>query len=599
MNKLRNVKSFIAENDTFTPLDNADAYDNQRVTSTGGGRVSNYTTSNSSYRWLISNATSDSFLSGYLEDSSLIELERLFLGTDRSAEVVFNLNTAKLQAKAESDLAQQEEIDYYNNVWSPGISAAISAANAAIAAGDPGAYYSALADIEDLDNGLAARQFITNSKTSIYILAIRNHGSYIANGKINTPDPYQLDDPTVAAALEKKRQEEQKRNQQIDKELEKLKQDNERLKTESGFRAFQTILNLGFDLATAIAVLNFLSGPADEAALIAGKLSVQEILERMAQKGGAKAASEVAKDAISSSLDDAAAATISKLAGKDGGGRLISKIYDALESGSKEAVEKALNAADDFLYGGPLSGSSRAVKYVENSYGPQGIVLSENKKRILREIKKPYKLPEIPKKKYKMNFSGKYAPQNTPDKTASKLTDELVASGNAKGQRWRLKDKEWQGYETTERMNIIYDRVGHGNQYWNMVVNENKNKKGWRDIKIQEQLNIIAHEKAMLKENPNYQSPFGERIEEEDYYKDSLFKKVSSRIKKEIDYPEKPSKNGFPDQPPPKMINGYHPDFGKRKDYYKRLDTQSAKAMPATGDPEIDAQVKAARKRPK
>ena len=97
-------------------------------------------------------------------------------------------------------------------------------------------------------------------------------------------------------------------------------------------------------------------------------------------------------------------------------------------------------------------------------------------KKILRDIKKPVVVPEIPKQKYKMNFSGKYSAQNTPDKTASKLSDDLVASGNARGQRWRAEDKYWQGYETTERMNIIFDRVGHGDQYWDEIVNENMRK---------------------------------------------------------------------------------------------------------------------------
>ena len=58
-----------------------------------------------------------------------------------------------------------------------------------------------------------------------------------------------------------------------------------------------------------------------------------------------------------------------------------------------------------------------------------------------------------------------------------------------------------------------------------------------------------------------------------------------------FDYEGKPSPNGFPDTPPPQMINGYHPDFGKRGDMYNRLDPISAKSMPKTGDQEIDAKV--------
>lgn len=63
-------------------------------------------------------------------------------------------------------------------------------------------------------------------------------------------------------------------------------------------------------------------------------------------------------------------------------------------------------------------------------------------------------------------------------------------------------------------------------------------------------------------------------------------------------YPGQPSPNGFPDTPPPEMINGYHPKFGKRSDRYRRLDSISAKTMDRvkTGDPETDAQVSAAAK---
>jgi len=65
-------------------------------------------------------------------------------------------------------------------------------------------------------------------------------------------------------------------------------------------------------------------------------------------------------------------------------------------------------------------------------------------------------------------------------------------------------------------------------------------------------------------------------------------------------YDGKPAILGFPDNPPPEMIKGYHPDLvtpegqKKQSDRYNRLDPQSAKAMPKTGNPFIDAKVKAA-----
>ena len=65
-------------------------------------------------------------------------------------------------------------------------------------------------------------------------------------------------------------------------------------------------------------------------------------------------------------------------------------------------------------------------------------------------------------------------------------------------------------------------------------------------------------------------------------------------------YDGKPAILGFPDNPPPEMIKGYHPDLvtskgqEKQSARYNRLDPQSAKAMPKTGNPFIDAKVKAA-----
>ena len=75
---------------------------------------------------------------------------------------------------------------------------------------------------------------------------------------------------------------------------------------------------------------------------------------------------------------------------------------------------------------------------------------------------------------------------------------------------------------------------------------------------------------------------------------------ISSGTMKEstnFDYEGKPSPNGFPDTPPPQMINGYHPDFGKKSDMYNRLDPISAKSMPRTGNPEIDDKVRSVFKR--
>ena len=219
------------------------------------------------------------------------------------------------------------------------------------------------------------------------------------------------------------------------------------------------------------------------------------------------------------------------------------------------------------------------------SYKNSGVVLSEERKRILREIKQPYKLPEQPKQKYKMNFKGKFTAQNTPDVTASKQSDAILTAKNSAGQTWRAQDKHWSRYESTERMNIIYDNIGHGSQYFDMIVNENQGKKGWRNREIQEQLNLISHHA--------YEKSMEQIIEQQtlDAPNDPLFKKVADKLRKQIDYPDKPAKAGYPNNPPPEMVNGKHPEYGQKSDYYKRLDPHSAEAMPPTGNPKIDTNI--------
>ena len=79
-------------------------------------------------------------------------------------------------------------------------------------------------------------------------------------------------------------------------------------------------------------------------------------------------------------------------------------------------------------------------------------------------------------------------------------------------------------------------------------------------------------------------------------------KKRLKSVKDFSNYPGKPSPMGFPEEDPPKMINGYHPDLVNGKnvaDRFNRLDPISARAMPLTGNPHIDKKVRAAAKKPK
>ena len=56
-----------------------------------------------------------------------------------------------------------------------------------------------------------------------------------------------------------------------------------------------------------------------------------------------------------------------------------------------------------------------------------------------------------------------------------------------------------------------------------------------------------------------------------------------------------------PKDPPPEMVNNYHPDLvdsSKTAERFNKLDPASAKAMPKQDDPNIDAKVEKAKNNP-
>ena len=60
-------------------------------------------------------------------------------------------------------------------------------------------------------------------------------------------------------------------------------------------------------------------------------------------------------------------------------------------------------------------------------------------------------------------------------------------------------------------------------------------------------------------------------------------------------------KPDYPKDPPPEMVNNYHPNLAdgeKVSQRFNKLDPASAKAMPKTGNPHIDAKVEKAKNNP-
>lgn len=622
-------KNYLIENDAVwtdpsSGSEGAQKYANQTSTISGGGRQGYYPVSASSLRY-IQQYHADG-ISGYVSNYTVRELERIFLGSNIRAQDVYD-DRQRYEYLGERQVEEQNAAnDYFNGEYTTAYNAMNAQVNYYLGIGTDAAALAAAQILVDWFTGpensqyqrLTAKYLATADERTDLLIAMNNR---LLNGRnpARGYDPYQLDDPTVAEQRRKREElrRQREREAMIDRQIAELAKDNERLKNQQSVRAITAIIGLGFDVATALAVLNIFAGPADEAAIIAGKIGTQEMVERLFAEGGKTAVQNVVKRQLPTQLADDAARVTAEVMLKAPKGKLrdtlVRNLDDAVLKGDTNVVKNLINQADDLLYGTAKSlpkapkkppvpkpksykidprrsnpsNFSSTPRNMSNSYEPEGKLLSEDRKfKILKEIKKPYKVKEAPKK-YKMNFAGKYSPQNTPDKTASQITDDLVASGNAKGQKWRHKDKFWQGYETTERFNVIYDKVGHGDQAWNMIVNENNKKRGWRDRKIQEDLNMIAHEKALYEQSIQEQ----ETLQPD---KDPLFKKVSNKLKRDIDYPDKPSKSGFPDGPPPQTLGGYHPDFvngEKVSNYYNKLDPISADSMPPTGNPHIDSKV--------
>jgi len=281
-------------------------------------------------------------------------------------------------------------------------------------------------------------------------------------------------------------------------------------------------------------------------------------------------------------------------------------------------------------------------KNVKESYTfCANINLSEDRKsNVLKNLKNPVVLPES-KKKHKVKPGQRYKGK-TNFQGMDKLMGDVKPQDPFKKERnaW---SKDWQGYNarlSQEKKNAVLELVGDGKQAYNYMLNDSRiknaeemekfwglhpelysyvfNGKKYKETRkeqikgdylvfltdengektsmLQSDISIKLaeeHEKEMLTE-------YNKTNEPTPFLKDPLMKKVAKRLKNEIDYPDKPAKKGYPNEPPPKQVDGWHPEYGKKYKYDK-LDPVSAVMMSRapTGDPEIDANVKKASMKPK
>ena len=276
-----------------------------------------------------------------------------------------------------------------------------------------------------------------------------------------------------------------------------------------------------------------------------------------------------------------------------------------------------------------------------NSYKSQGTFLTEKRKlSILNSLKEPVVIPETKQKSYKVRPGRR-------GKTNFQGMDKLV--GDIKPQESFKKPQDiwsdgWQGHNarlSQDKKNIVLEKIGEGKQAWEYMLKygtkmDAKNLeefwgknpdlysyyslggKKYRPIR-KEQVRgdyLVFLVDEVGKTSSMLQSELNEKLSEEsdkemlaEYNKtnepipfldDPLVRRVAKRLKSQIDYPDKPAVKGYPNEAPPKMDKGWHPELGKRYKYDK-LDPVSAIAMrnAPTGDQEIDDNVKKSSVKPK
>lgn len=313
-------------------------------------------------------------------------------------------------------------------------------------------------------------------------------------------------------------------------------------------------------------------------------------------------------------------------------GQVISEEVDEMPSELMDLLDKAI-----IEMGGDIEKIGKLADFLEKFAKENGgsvkesvkesrEVLAESRKRILREIKKPYHNKEEKKEKLKGYRPRVFGTPGTPIDNPMKKIECPPSFKPMEEKMWGKYEKRQNARASQERLNQVGEYVLEGGLFWEFL---NKKENTRKSKSILEFYGEMPPKKIVRRENVGndsimflvdqngktetlLQSEYNEMIddqinkqlfakylEEQENTKDPLFKRVSQKINPAFDYENRPSKDGYPNTPPPEMVNGYHPDLvdGKKvADRFNRLDPISAEAMPPTGNPHIDVKVQKARR---
>ena len=227
-------------------------------------------------------------------------------------------------------------------------------------------------------------------------------------------------------------------------------------------------------------------------------------------------------------------------------------------------------------------------------YKPEeGRLLTESRREsILKNVKKP--VPQLPENKIKYKISGRDSKGNkTVGKDLIQDTDlqKQFVPAKKPPSVWGKGQIERNIRSSQEKKNEVLELIGEGDFYWEKLIE--KNQRGFDKSKkrIEEENERISE--MIANEMQSQYETYMIREGKIDKLKD---------IVKKYDYPDKPSRAGYPNDPPPETINGYHPDLvniDQKAKHYNSLDPQSARSMPKTASKAIDAKVREIARRAK
>ena len=525
-------------------------------TSPQGGPATDY--SKQQLNWL-KGQKSEYFVAGFVSNTEPATLEKMFAGTTVSWYQVTRMSS---EIK-EIDQAKTEANERLSETWDtvhPQITSLLARMRA-INLDSYAVFYGQYLPLSNQVDALFAqydRVFDECIRLSQQSLEMSGRlGRYVQSGKLVDPDPFKLNDPTI-------KKEKELDEKEISDLINQLKSENSELKQRILLNKLKAFGYGALLLAGAVVGFKLLMGGAGLKALGAPVVNqLKKLAPKVTKVPTPKDPTLPTK--VANAVDDALSNLMKNVHNDATSKSIFNQLTRAQQSGSTSAAERALDAFAKYK-GAP------GTKGLFNSHQPSGKLLTESQKRVIRNIKKPVQVKEIPSK---VKVSPKLRNKN---KTVGA---DMMKTPNVPNQFkppapniWASKDRKANIRASQEKKNQVLELVGAAEHHWTYLTEQKRRE---HQGKVNEMMSA-EFDKQM------------ELLYEKYKAKESKLDKAMSAFRKPTDIaPE------YPKTPPPEMDSetGMHPKYGKKYKHDK-LDPHSAEFMPPTGDPVIDANIKKA-----